>query len=650
MSQQSSKNNNPDDSKTQTEEASSQMPRVSEFRVDQQGIITNAVPISMIPPTEGEIKKKKSKGSKKKKNPKRTKAHATGNDKIQEQEPSKTECQPSENQESPKKPEGSHVKTSGEALTTTSPDEHRDKTTESSSPSTKEVPSSETTTNIFSESHKEDPNLDQPMPSEEDPTPDVEPHVPTSGHDQGPEQEVQDQVMEEEEDEDEVPLAKILQGMKKDSQPQQVLEEENSNESEGVRISIPIKGKAKTYRSKQVETSITEKKGKRKAEKKATGEKTSKKKKQVVAVSDSESDVEPDVLDITTSGRKRIGGRRVPANIPPAPMDRVSFHSEESAQRWRYVYQRRIAQERELNKQALECEEIMELLEAAELMKTVKDLGDCYEMLVKEFIVNITSACSEGSEEYRKVRIRGKEVKFSPTTINEYLGRDPTIEGDEADLVNEVTKEITGGQVEEWPKKGLLSTGTLSVKYAILNRIGAANWAPTNHGSGITPMLAKMIFLIGTKKKLNFGDHVFNQTMKHAETYAVKLPIAFPCLITGMILRQYPNILYPDEAPTKKPQVLSFDYKLFVGTHVPDIVFPKMKETAEASGSMPRTNKEDVLAELMQISKTLEQTIKTNTARKTHVDNLIKSIMEEGEGEEEVGAAQAEAEQQEEEV
>jgi hypothetical protein len=45
----------------------------------------------------------------------------------------------------------------------------------------------------------------------------------------------------------------------------------------------------------------------------------------------------------------------------------------------------------------------------------------------------------------------------------------------------------------------------------------------------------------------------------------------------------------------------------------------------------------------------LEQTIKTSTTRKIHVDNLIKSIMEEGEGEEEVGAAQAEAEQQEEE-
>ncbi|KAK2354968.1 hypothetical protein QL285_092426 [Trifolium repens] len=639
MYQQSSKNNNLDDSKTQTEEASSQMPRVSDFCVDQQGTITNAVPISMIPPTEDEIKKKKSKGSKKKKNPKKTKAHATGNDKIQEQESTNPECQPSENQETQKISEIPHVKPFDE----TSTKEHQVKVAEQISPPANEVPSSETATNISSRPQEEDPNLDQTTPSTEVPTQDVEPNVPTSGSAPIPEQEVQDQ---QEDQVDKVPLANILQGMKKSGKPHQSIEEESSDESKGIRISIPINGRAKTYKSKQVETQTTAKKGKRKAEKKAVGEK--RKKKQVVAVSNSDTDGEPDVLDITTAGRKRIGGRRIPANIPPAPMDRVSLHSEESAQKWRFVYQRRIAQERKLNQEALECKEIMELLERAELMKTVKDLGDCYEMLVKEFIVNITSACSEGSEEFRKVRVKGKDVKFSPTTINEYLGRNPTIEGDEAELVKEVTKEITGGQVSEWPKKGLLSTGCLSVKYAILNRIGAANWAPTNHGSGITPMLAKVIFLIGTKKKLNFGDHVFNQTMKHAETYAVKLPIAFLCLITGMILRQYPNILYPDEAPTKKPQDLSFDYKLFVGTYVPDIVFPKMKEAAEASGSMPIANKEDVLAELMQISKTLEQTIKTSTARKNHVDNLIKSIMEE-EGEEEVGAAQAEAEQQEEE-
>jgi hypothetical protein len=47
-----------------------------------------------------------------------------------------------------------------------------------------------------------------------------------------------------------------------------------------------------------------------------------------VAVSDSDTDGEPDVLHITTAGKKRIRGRRILANIPSAPMDRVSFHSK----------------------------------------------------------------------------------------------------------------------------------------------------------------------------------------------------------------------------------------------------------------------------------------------------------------------------------
>jgi hypothetical protein len=67
-------------------------------------------------------------------------------------------------------------------------------------------------------------------------------------------------------------------------------------------------------------------------------------------------------------------------------------------------------------------------------------------------------------------------------------------------------------------------------------------------------------------------------------------------------------------------------------------VFSKGKEAGEASGSLPRANKDDVLAELMEISKTLGETIKTSTTRKAHVDNLIKSIMQEAEVEGENGA------------
>jgi hypothetical protein len=232
-----------------------------------------------------------------------------------------------------------------------------------------------------------------------------------------------------------------------------------------------------------------------------------------------------------------------------------------------------------------------------------------------------------------KFYVRGRCIKFSPITINKYLERNEEDETEEVDLLGEVTKEITGGQETEWPKKGLLPTGKLSVKYAILSKIGSANWTPTNHASGITPMLAKLIYLIGLKKKINYGEHVFNQTMKHAETFATKLAIAFPALITRMILNQHPDILHPGEVPSKKPLSLSFDYKLFGGSHVPDIVIPKGRDIVGTSCSLPKANKEVVLAELMEVSKTLGETISISTTRKAHVDKVIKSMTQEVETE-----------------
>ena len=64
-------------------------------------------------------------------------------------------------------------------------------------------------------------------------------------------------------------------------------------------------------------------------------------------VSSSDDDVGQDVLDIIPPNQKRkMYGKKIPYNIHAAPLDNISFHSEQSAQRWRYVYQRRIARER----------------------------------------------------------------------------------------------------------------------------------------------------------------------------------------------------------------------------------------------------------------------------------------------------------------
>ncbi|XP_050876212.1 uncharacterized protein LOC127079902 [Lathyrus oleraceus] len=85
---------------------------------------------------------------------------------------------------------------------------------------------------------------------------------------------------------------------------------------------------------------------------------------------------------------------------------------------WKYVYQKRLALERELAQNVLECKDIMDLIQEAGLMKTVTQFSKCYEMLVKEFIVNVSEECVDGkSKEFRKVYVRGKCVSLNDQQV-----------------------------------------------------------------------------------------------------------------------------------------------------------------------------------------------------------------------------------------
>lgn len=172
--------------------------------------------------------------------------------------------------------------------------------------------------------------------------------------------------------------------------------------------------------------------------------------------------------------------------------------------------------------------------------------------------------------------------------------------------MDNIAKEIIIGKVKHWPSKGLLSCGKFSVKYEVLNKIGAANWAPTNHSSNITLALSKLIFQFGTKSKLNFREYVFDQTMKHADSFVVKLPIDFPCLISGLILKKYHEVLHPKENSRKKVRPLTLDKKLFVRIHVLDIVVKHQGQTTGGNSSpVSKTSINDVLLKLIEVSKAL---------------------------------------------
>jgi len=148
-------------------------------------------------------------------------------------------------------------------------------------------------------------------------------------------------------------------------------------------------------------------------------------KRNEVPMSDSDYDVEKDVLDIVPSTKKRTaGGKKVLVNVPETLIDNVSFHHVSNVEKWKYVCKRRITLERELEKDALECEQVMKLIDEAVLRKSVSGFGDCYQKLVKEFIVNIPYDCDSSlNKEFRKVFVRGKCVNFSPEVINKFLGR-----------------------------------------------------------------------------------------------------------------------------------------------------------------------------------------------------------------------------------
>ncbi|KAH1205605.1 hypothetical protein GmHk_16G046273 [Glycine max] len=367
------------------------------------------------------------------------------------------------------------------------------------------------------------------------------------------------------------------------------------------------------------------------------------KKRKEISSSDSDDDVELDVPDIK---RAKKSGKKVPGNVPDAPLDNISFHSIGNVERWKFVYQRRLALERELGRDALDCKEIMDLIKAAGLLKTVTKLGDCYESLVREFIVNIPSdITNRKSDEYQKVFVRGKCVRFSPAVINKYLGRLTEGVVDIAVSEHQIGKEITAKQVQHWPKKGKLSAGKLSVKYAILHRIGTANWVPTNHTSTVATGLGKFLYAVGTKSKFNFGNYIFDQTVKHSECFAVKLPIAFPTVLCGIMLSQHPNILNNIDSVMKRESAMSLHYKLFEGTHVPDIVSTSGK--AAASGAV---SKDALIAELKDTCKVLEATIKATTEKKMELERLIKRLSDSGIDDDEAAEEEEEAAEEEEEA
>ncbi|XP_050896231.1 uncharacterized protein LOC127102965 [Lathyrus oleraceus] len=332
------------------------------------------------------------------------------------------------------------------------------------------------------------------------------------------------------------------------------------------------------------------------------------KKRKVRDDSEPEEDVEEDVPDISPAKKTIV--RKSPVKVLVVHLDNISFHLEDGAAKWKFVIQRRVAVERELGKYVADVKEVMDLIQTTGLLKTVVGFSQCYEDLVKEFIVNIHEDISDkNSKELCKVYVRGRN--------NEGAGELVVTD-------NQVCREITAKQVKVWPFKKHLPAGKLTIKYVILHKIRAANWVPTNHISTISNTLGRFIFAVGTKVKFDYGRYMFDQIIKHATTTAVELPIAFPSMICGIILNQHPGILCSNNLPSRRKPALSVHYKLFEGSHVEDIVM--------TSAMRRPVSKVGAIVELKETCKELGEGIRVAIARKQSLEALIESL-EQAEGE-----------------
>src|ERR1044072_1735090 len=124
----------------------------------------------------------------------------------------------------------------------------------------------------------------------------------------------------------------------------------------------------------------------------------------------------------------------------------------------------------------------MSLIRIAGLMKTVTQVGRCYESLVKEFIINVGPEVSKsGHADYYNVYVRGQSVEFSPVVINQFLGRSEEVVNEEQVTLESIVKELTANQFSQWPATETTPCRKASVKHAISQKIGAVNWPPSSH-------------------------------------------------------------------------------------------------------------------------------------------------------------------------